>query len=181
MNQTVQRKLDAWMVQNRTNNWTVGCRIVHWRYSTQYHSTLRTTPYELVFGIKPLVGLSTLPLLREISNSLSTESQLNDVFDNMKGSMLRPQKANVKLTEEAKSLVDSITSNLEHFRKKKRKASTEDLQDSRQAKSGLSSALAATILHQSPKKSTTAHSPPKLSASSPAKTPQKGKFGGEDD
>jgi hypothetical protein len=133
-----------------------------------------------VFGIKPLVGLSTLPLSTEILNSLSKENQLNDVFENMKGSMLRPQKGNVKLTEEAQSLVDSITSNLEHSRKKKRKASTEDLQASRQAKRSLSSALATTILHQSPTKSTTAHSPPKLSATSHAKTPQKGKSGGDD-
>jgi hypothetical protein len=69
---------------------------------------------------------------------------------------------------------------LKNSRKKRRKASTEDLQASRQAKRSLSSAMDTTILHQSPTKSTTAHSPPKLSATSPAKTPQKGKSGGDD-
>jgi hypothetical protein len=48
--------------------------------------------------------------------------------------MLQPPKENVELTEEAQSLVDSISTNLETSRKKKRKASTEDLQASRQAK-----------------------------------------------
>ncbi len=180
LNQTVEKKLGAWMIQNKTKNWSVGCKIVQWRYNTQYHSTLKTTPYELVFGIKPLVGLSTLPLSTEILNSLSKENQLNNVFDKMKGSMLQPPKENVKLTEEAQSLVDSISSNLETSRKKRRKASTEDLQASRQAKRSLPSAMATTILHQSPTKSTTPHSPPKLSATSPAKTPQKGKSGGDD-
>ena len=28
VNQTVQKKLGAWMVQNKTKQWTVGCRIV---------------------------------------------------------------------------------------------------------------------------------------------------------
>ncbi len=69
-----------------------------------------------MFGIKPLVGLSTLPLSTEILNSLSTENQLNDVFDKMKGSMLQLPKENVELTEEAQSLVDSISSNLETSR-----------------------------------------------------------------
>ena len=74
LNQTVEKKLGAWMIQNKTKNWSVGCKTVQWRYNTQYHSTLKTTPYELVFGIKPLVGLSTLPLSTEILNSLSTEN-----------------------------------------------------------------------------------------------------------
>ncbi len=179
LNQTVEKKLGAWMIQNMTKNWSVGCKIVQWRYNTQYHSTLKITPYELVFGIKPLIGLPTLPLSTEILNSLSTDIQLKDVFDKMKGSMLQPPKENFELTEEAQSLVDSISSNLETSKKKRRKT-TEDLQASRQAKRSLSSTMATTILHQSPTKSTTAHSPPKLSATSPAKTPQKGKSGGDD-
>jgi hypothetical protein len=44
VNQTVQRKLSGWMKMNKSNHWSVGCKIVQWRVNTQFHSTLKDTP-----------------------------------------------------------------------------------------------------------------------------------------
>lgn len=38
VNQTVQKKLSAWMTENKSTKWSVGCRIVMFWYNTQYHT-----------------------------------------------------------------------------------------------------------------------------------------------
>ncbi len=52
-----------------------------WRYNTQRHRTVNDVPYRLVSGQMPQVGLSKLPLLRELIDTLATETQLNKVCD----------------------------------------------------------------------------------------------------
>ena len=75
VNQTVQKKLGAWMKENKSKHWSIGCKIVQWRYNTQEHRTIKDTPYHLTFGQHPRVGISNLPIASEILNSLSTESE----------------------------------------------------------------------------------------------------------
>ena len=36
-NRTMEEKLGAWMKDNNSTCWSVGCRIVCWRYNTQVH------------------------------------------------------------------------------------------------------------------------------------------------
>ena len=79
MNQTVQAKLGTWMRDTGSRRWSVGCRIVMWRYNTQIHRTLGNIPYRLMFGQTPRVGISSLLLEASLIDSLSTEAQLNRV------------------------------------------------------------------------------------------------------
>jgi len=88
VNQTVQKKLGAWMKENKTKHWSIGCKIVQWRYNTQVHQTLRDTPYHLTFGQHPRVGISNLPLSSEILNNLATEAELNDVYSGIQCGMI---------------------------------------------------------------------------------------------
>ena len=83
MNQTVQRKLGGWMKTNNTKHWSVGCKIVQWRVNTQHHSTLKDTPYHLVYGMHPRVGISNLPISQSVLKNLVTEAQLNEVYCEM--------------------------------------------------------------------------------------------------
>ncbi len=85
VNQTVQQKLGAWMRDNRTVRWSVGCKIIQWQYNTQRHSTLRDIPYKLVFGQTPRVGISGLLVCPQLLDRLSTEEDLNRVcqYDGM--------------------------------------------------------------------------------------------------
>jgi hypothetical protein len=80
VNQTVQKKLGAWIKENKTKHWSIGCKIAQWRYNTQVHQTLRDTPYHLTFGQHPCVGISNLQLSSEILKNLVTEAELNDVY-----------------------------------------------------------------------------------------------------
>lgn len=76
LNQTVQRRLSAWMTQSRSRNWGVGARLVQWAINTTFHNAIRMTPYEAVFGQKPRVGISSLPLSKELLASLHDEEEL---------------------------------------------------------------------------------------------------------
>jgi hypothetical protein len=80
VNQTVQTKLGTWMRDTHSRRWSVGCRVVMWRYNTQIHRTLGNIPYRLLFGQLPRVGISSLLLDAALIDSLSTEAQLNRVI-----------------------------------------------------------------------------------------------------
>ena len=89
VNQTVQKKLGAWMKENKTKHWSIGCKIAQWRYNTQVHQTLRDSPYHLTFCQHPCVGISNLPLSSEILlKNLVSEANLNDVYSRMQCGMI---------------------------------------------------------------------------------------------
>ena len=79
MNWTVQEKLHVWMVKHNSKQWSVGCHLVQWQISTQFHHTVQIVPYVLTFGQKPRVGISDLPLDKTVISNL--ETQLNMVAD----------------------------------------------------------------------------------------------------
>lgn len=82
VNQTVQKKLGSWMKDNKTKRWSIGCKIIQWRYNTQVHRSLgNQTPYWCTYGQQPRVGISNLPLDPVLLDSLATEGDLNRVFD----------------------------------------------------------------------------------------------------
>jgi hypothetical protein len=68
---------------NKTNHWSVGCKLVQWQVNTQYHRTLKDTPYHLVYGMHPRVGISNLPISQSVLSNLVTEAQLNEVYCEM--------------------------------------------------------------------------------------------------
>ena len=80
VNQTVQKKLGAWMNSNNTKHWSIGCKLVQWRYNTQIHQTIKDSPYRLTYGMHPRVGISNLPISENILTNLVTEAEYNDVI-----------------------------------------------------------------------------------------------------
>lgn len=76
LNRTCQEKLGKWLSANGGTKWTVGRLFVRWQINTQLHATIGTTPYKVTFGMEPRLGLSCLPLSKELLNSLSTEAQV---------------------------------------------------------------------------------------------------------
>ena len=79
VNRTMQDKLGAWMTDTSSRRWSVGCRLMMWRYNTQIHRTVKDIPYRLVFGQKPRVGISGLHLDYSLLDKLATEADLNKV------------------------------------------------------------------------------------------------------
>jgi len=83
VNQTVQKKLGGWMKTNNSKHWAIGCKIVQFRVNTQYHKTIKDTPYHLVYGQNPRVGLSNFPICGNVLANLRTEAQLNEIYEEM--------------------------------------------------------------------------------------------------
>jgi hypothetical protein len=55
---SIQKKIGAWMSENNSPHWSIGCKICMWRYNTQIHRTLGSkSPYHLVFGQLPRAGI----------------------------------------------------------------------------------------------------------------------------
>jgi hypothetical protein len=81
VSRTLEEKLGAWMRETGNINWSIGCRLMMWRYNTQTHRTVDDVLYNLLFGHMPRVGISNLPLANELINTLATEAQLNKVCD----------------------------------------------------------------------------------------------------
>ncbi len=75
----MQEKLNAWMKDCKSRQWTIGCCLMMWRYNTQNHHTIGDIPYCLVFGQLPCVGISALPLDGFVLAQLATKAQLNHV------------------------------------------------------------------------------------------------------
>ncbi len=71
------------MKSNNSKHWSIGCKIIQWRINTQYHHTLKNTPYRLVYRMNPHCGISNLPFLEDILNTLVTEAGLNDVLPHL--------------------------------------------------------------------------------------------------
>ena len=81
VNRTVQAKLGTWMQDTGSRRWTIGCKIVMWRYNTQQHRTVGNIPYRLLFGQVPRVGISSLHLDTALLDTLATEAELNRVAE----------------------------------------------------------------------------------------------------
>ena len=70
VNQTVQKKLGAWMKTYNTKHWSIGCKLVQWRINTQHHRTINDTPYHLVYGQHPRIGISSLLISKDVLKKL---------------------------------------------------------------------------------------------------------------
>jgi hypothetical protein len=89
----MEEKLGAWMKDNNSTRWSVGCRIVCWRYNTQIHRSLgNVSPYQKTFGQLPRVGISNLKIDPALLDSLHTEIQLNSALNIPKESCIEDAK-----------------------------------------------------------------------------------------
>ncbi|KAL0808279.1 hypothetical protein ABMA28_012774 [Loxostege sticticalis] len=75
-NQDVENMLRAWMKDNSSTNWSVGCYFVQFQKNTSLHRTIGRTPYKALFGNEPIVGLSSTYLPNSIIQKLENEEDL---------------------------------------------------------------------------------------------------------
>ena len=60
LNRTVEEKLGAWMVENKSKRWSIGALFVKWYINNQFSRAIGTNPYKLAFGQNSRVGISSL-------------------------------------------------------------------------------------------------------------------------
>lgn len=58
-NGTMKKKLNSWLRDNNTQNWTRGLMFVQWSMNTTFSEATKVIPYTTLFGTKPRTGLRT--------------------------------------------------------------------------------------------------------------------------
>lgn len=79
-NQDVENMLRAWMEDNKSTRWSIGCYFVQWQKNSSFHRTIGRSPYRALFGCDPKVGLSSSGISKGLLEKISTEEDLEEVF-----------------------------------------------------------------------------------------------------
>ena len=76
VNREVKDALFAMMLDNNDQCWVKYLRWVKLNYNTSYHTTIKMTPYQAVYGREPSFGLSHFSVPSEFWNELKNEEEL---------------------------------------------------------------------------------------------------------
>ncbi|CAF4046187.1 unnamed protein product [Rotaria sordida] len=75
-NQDVKLLMGTWIRENNCTNWAQGLRFVQFQKNSCHHRVLGNSPYSVLFGNQPKIGLASTSLPPLIFNNLSTEEEL---------------------------------------------------------------------------------------------------------
>lgn len=84
-NQDIQNILTTWMQTNNSKSWSEGLRFVQLMKNRAFHSGIKRSPYQAMFGSDIKIGLSTSILPPETINNISSEEDLENVLQNIGG------------------------------------------------------------------------------------------------
>ena len=78
-NGDIKGMLTAWLMDNNTVKWSEGLKFVQFSKNRSFHTGIKQSPYEALFGSKPKVGLSTSNVPLDIIPQLQSEEDLMDL------------------------------------------------------------------------------------------------------
>ncbi|XP_058789958.1 KRAB-A domain-containing protein 2-like [Phymastichus coffea] len=78
-NQDIENMLSCWQKENNTTRWAEGLRFVQFMKNRAYHSGIKCSPYEAMFGCKAKVGLATT-LTPDVLLTLDTQEELQSIM-----------------------------------------------------------------------------------------------------
>jgi hypothetical protein len=79
-NRDIEEMLSGWLKDNETTKWSEGLRFVQFMKNRSYHSGIRRSPYEAVFGQPVKLGLKTSKIPEDILPNLRTEEDLESAL-----------------------------------------------------------------------------------------------------
>ncbi|GBM04962.1 hypothetical protein AVEN_126107-1 [Araneus ventricosus] len=80
-NQDIENMLGTWMKDHISDQRSQVLRFVRFMRNTDYHSGIKRTPYEALFGCKPIVGLPTSSLPQDVLKDVNTEGQIEKIIE----------------------------------------------------------------------------------------------------
>ncbi|XP_074039518.1 uncharacterized protein [Leptinotarsa decemlineata] len=78
-NQDIENMLSTWLENNQTNKWSEGLRFIQFAKNRAYHSGIKCSPYEAMFGVPAKIGLRTSSLPDDVLENISTEEDLEEL------------------------------------------------------------------------------------------------------
>ncbi|CAF2198458.1 unnamed protein product [Rotaria magnacalcarata] len=77
-NQDTKQLLGTWIRENNSTKWAEGLRFVQFQKNSCFHRVLNNSPYAVLFGNQPKLGLSSTSLHPSIFNDITTEEELTN-------------------------------------------------------------------------------------------------------
>ncbi|CAF1686885.1 unnamed protein product [Rotaria magnacalcarata] len=74
--QDIKQLIGTWIRENQSKKWSHGLRFVQFQKNSCHHRVLQHSPYSVLFGHEPNVGLASISLPASIYDNLITEEEL---------------------------------------------------------------------------------------------------------
>ncbi|XP_050063208.1 uncharacterized protein LOC126552529 [Aphis gossypii] len=114
-NQDIENMLTIWMQEQNTSQWSQGLRFIQLMKNRAYHSGIKTTPYEALFGCKIKIGLNTSNLPKEIVENIDTEEHLTAITESKSSETItNATTVNPIELEDASTTITKIKTNNEN-------------------------------------------------------------------
>jgi hypothetical protein len=136
-NRDIEEMLSGWLTDNKTTKWSQGLRFVQFMKNRSFHSGIRRSPYEAVFGQPVRLGLKTTKIPGNIINTINTEEDLTEVIKSIKINELAKFDDNINTNtlitspvisnEDSPQQIESIELNRLRIEKESKNSSTSTL------------------------------------------------------
>ncbi|XP_054272927.1 KRAB-A domain-containing protein 2-like [Macrosteles quadrilineatus] len=114
-NQDVRDSLVAWMADNNTSGWANGLKIIQNTKNNSYHSGIKRTPYEAMFGAPQRNGLIDSPLTSEVVKIITTEEELEYELSKLESSLIEVEnEKETPMDETTPEVWPTIVNNNKH-------------------------------------------------------------------
>jgi hypothetical protein len=107
-NQDVRDMLVAWMLDNKTKQWSEGLRLIQSKKNRALHEGIKKSPYEAMFGSKQRIGLAYSSLERETYEILDSEEDLERILDGMVSGTDQEREENVEMEENMERVQEPV-------------------------------------------------------------------------
>lgn len=80
-NQDIENMITTWLQDNQTSEWSKGLRFVQLMKNKAFHSGIKRSPYEALFGCPVKIGLCTSNIPQEVLVNVNDEVELEQVIE----------------------------------------------------------------------------------------------------
>lgn len=80
-NEDIENMLSSWLENNQTNKWSEGLRFIQFAKNRAYHSGIKCSPYEAMFGVSAKIDLKTSSLPDDVLENISTKEDLEELVE----------------------------------------------------------------------------------------------------
>ena len=76
----IQDKLKIWMKENKSSQWSIGLKFVQWQINISRHETVKNSPFKIMFGEEPMIGLASTVVPPSMHEKIQSEEDLDEVM-----------------------------------------------------------------------------------------------------
>lgn len=103
-NQDIENMLTTWMQDEKNRHWSEGLRFIQLMKNRAYHSGIKMSPYEALFGCKIKIGLNTSNLPHDVISTIENEEQLAELITEQSQNVENEVSETEKITEQPQNI-----------------------------------------------------------------------------